>query len=62
MTDCKSPKSKTRENYFRKIWRRERDSNPRWSSTPHTPLAGERLQPLGHLSSHRQVQQYTWLY
>ncbi len=32
------------------IWRRERDSNPRWSYKPHTPLAGERLQPLGHLS------------
>ena len=31
------------------FWRRERDSNPRWSF-PHTPLAGERLQPLGHLS------------
>ncbi len=30
-------------------WRRGRDSNPRWVST-HTPLAGERLQPLGHLS------------
>ncbi len=32
------------------VWRRERDSNPRWSYKPHTPLAGERLQPLGHLS------------
>ena len=31
-------------------WRRERDSNPRWGYKPHTPLAGERLQPLGHLS------------
>ncbi len=31
------------------VWRRERDSNPRWGSA-HTPLAGERLQPLGHLS------------
>ena len=31
------------------IWRRGRDSNPRWGLT-HTPLAGERLQPLGHLS------------
>ena len=31
-------------------WRRERDSNPRWEFNPHTPLAGERLQPLGHLS------------
>lgn len=32
------------------VWRRRRDSNPRWSYKPHTPLAGERLQPLGHLS------------
>ena len=30
-------------------WRRERDSNPR-SSFPDIPLAGARLQPLGHLS------------
>ena len=37
------------------VWRRERDSNPRWSFWPHTPLAGERLQPLGHLSTHRLV-------
>ena len=33
-----------------KIYRRERDSNPRWNLWSHTPLAGERLQPLGHLS------------
>ena len=26
-------------------WRRERDSNPRWSYKLHTPLAGERLRP-----------------
>jgi hypothetical protein len=32
------------------IWRRGRDSNPRYGH-PHTPLAGERLQPLGHLST-----------
>ena len=31
-------------------WRRGRDSNPR-SSCPLTPLAGARLQPLGHLSN-----------
>jgi hypothetical protein len=30
--------------------RRGRDSNPRWSDKPHTRLAGECLQPLGHLS------------
>ena len=33
----------------RRRWRRERDSNPRRAFTL-TPLAGERLQPLGHLS------------
>ncbi len=32
------------------IWRRERDSNPRRAFYTLTPLAGERLQPLGHLS------------
>ena len=37
--------------FIRDKWRRGRDSNPRWSYKPHTPLAGERLQPLGHLSS-----------
>ena len=31
------------------VWRRARDSNPRWALT-HTPLAGARLQPLGQLS------------
>ena len=30
-------------------WRRRRDSNPR-DGFPPTPLAGERLQPLGHVS------------
>ena len=30
-------------------WRRRRDSNPRDDSSP-TPLAGERLRPLGHIS------------
>lgn len=33
-----------------KLWRRERDSNPRRGYKPLTPLAGERLRPLGHLS------------
>src|SRR5687767_11526200 len=32
-------------------WRRGWDSNPRDGSTPPTPLAGERLRPLGHLST-----------
>ena len=31
-------------------WRRGRDSNPRYG-LPYTPLAGERLRPLGHLSN-----------
>lgn len=30
-------------------WRAGRDSNPRWSYKPHTPLAGERFRPLSHL-------------
>ncbi len=34
---------------FLRIWRRARDSNPRYGS-PYTPLAGVRLQPLGQLS------------
>ena len=38
---------------YKAIWRRERDSNPRWAFYTHTPLAGERLQPLGHLSTAR---------
>lgn len=33
-------------------WRRRRDSNPRYRSR-YTPLAGERLRPLGHLSARR---------
>ena len=31
-------------------WRRRRDSNPRYRSR-YTPLAGERLRPLGHVST-----------
>ena len=33
-------------------WRRRRDSNPR-DGFPSTPLAGERLRPLGHVSAGR---------
>ena len=33
------------------VWRRERDSNPRGQFPQPTRLAGERLQPLGHLSA-----------
>ena len=38
-------------DYYNKLgyWRRRRDSNPR-TSYPVTPLAGERLRPLGHVS------------
>jgi hypothetical protein len=35
-------------------WRRGRDSNPRYRSR-YTPLAGERLRPLGHLSVALQI-------
>lgn len=35
--------------FFMKQWRRGWDSNPRYPSG-YTPLAGERLRPLGHLS------------
>src|SRR5690606_30592048 len=41
------------------IWRRRRDSNPRCSFWPHTPLAGEPLQPLGHVSKEFTI--LTWL-
>ena len=37
---------------FPSDWRKRRDSNPRRGSTPHTPLAGEHLRPLGHVSNH----------
>jgi hypothetical protein len=36
-------------------WRRRRDSNPR-DSFPPTPLAGERLRPLGHVSADRFIE------
>ena len=38
-----------KSNKYNKIWRRGRDSNPRYL-LGYTPLAGERLRPLGHLS------------
>jgi hypothetical protein len=46
-----SPKPSRQHQRYR-LWveRRGRDSNPRWSLPPHPRLAGERLQPLGHLS------------
>ena len=42
-------KSGPRVARHRLKWRRGRDSNPRYPSG-YTPLAGERLRPLGHLS------------
>ncbi len=38
------------QRQFKSNWRRERDSNPRSGYKPNTPLAGEPLRPLGHLS------------
>jgi hypothetical protein len=37
------------------IWRRERDSNPRYSF-PYTRFPGVLLQPLGHLSGMKMIQ------
>ncbi len=42
----KKPNLKTR--HF--VWRRGRDSNPRWSVSPTNDLANRPLQPLGYLS------------
>jgi hypothetical protein len=39
----------------RLIWRRERDSNPRYPLR-YTRFRGARLQPLGHLSMHAELQ------
>ena len=44
------PEKKIISIYYKAKWRRGRDSNPR-DSYPPTPLAGARLQPLGHLSA-----------
>lgn len=43
----------------RGVWRRRRDSNPRDPSGP-TPLAGERLRPLGHVSVDAYIQENAW--
>ena len=48
------PTNKTSKEKGKENWRRERDSNPRYGNEPYTPLAGERLQPLGHLSADHQ--------
>jgi hypothetical protein len=49
--ELRAPKCSGRQSSRRsRAQRRGRDSNPRWSFPPHTRLAGECLQPLGHLS------------
>jgi hypothetical protein len=40
------------------IWRRERDSNPRWNLRPTNDLANHPLQPLGYLSGWFMRQTY----
>ena len=50
---CRAPDTPTLPAQRR--GRRGRDSNPRWSVSPHTRLAGECLQPLGHLSGTRRL-------
>ena len=45
-TQIKKPRS--RRGFF--IWRRERDSNPRYGYKPYTRFPGEPIQPLWHLS------------
>lgn len=44
-------RAKRREkSSLQKIWRRERDSNPRYGFRPYTRFPVVLLQPLGHLS------------
>ena len=49
---AKSNLKRREKSYFSKIWRRERDSNPRYSFKLYTRFPIGRLQPLGHLSLH----------
>jgi hypothetical protein len=37
------------------LWRRGRDSNPRWNSRPTNDLANRPLQPLGYLSTRSRL-------
>ena len=37
------------------LWRRRRDSNPRYGLIHTTPLAGEPLEPLGYFSKTRMI-------
>src|SRR6266550_3450073 len=50
--NCHAGSAKTRKAELLQdvIWRRERDSNPRYTFWAYAPLAGECLRPLGHLS------------
>ena len=41
------------------LWQRRRDSNPRNALT-FTPLAGERLRPLGHVSADPSSWVWQW--
>ncbi len=50
----------SRERFRWGKWRRRRDSNPR-DGFPPTPLAGERLRPLGHVSADAYIQANVWI-
>src|SRR6185437_17061901 len=43
-------RKRTNERWFVFVWRRGRDSNPRWNLRPTIDLANRPLQPLGYLS------------
>src|SRR5690606_4961709 len=51
-----SDESRGDQGLFLEGWRRGWDSNPRGPSEP-TPLAGERLRPLGHLSGEASIKE-----
>src|SRR5699024_8240707 len=46
--------------FYKHNWRRWRDSNPRCGYKPHAPLAGEYLQPLGHISVKADILAQGW--
>ena len=46
-----SPECGERIPELQTLWRRERDSNPRYGFRPYTRFPGVHLQPLGHLST-----------
>src|SRR6266481_3626786 len=49
-TSGHSPRIGERPLTLLTVWRRERDSNPRYGVNPYNALAGRPLRPLGHLS------------